>query len=120
MDISILKEAIVTGDRGKQDFRHLTPTLIRETQKSLQTFSPINKASYSENPIQLLDFFSGAGGTSLGFASLNGVIPAFKLLCGCDIDKTSAATYSHNFDTQEVCQDIIELANDEDLLDSLL
>ena len=84
------------------------------------SFTPLSSDSYIENPIQVLDFFSGAGGTSLGFAALNGVLPVFKMLGGCDIDKVSATTYAHNYGTPEICADIIELANDESSLNTLL
>ena len=105
---------------GIQDFRRYESELTKMAQEALGQFAPISSESYQNNPIQLLDFFSGAGGTSLGFAALNSVIPAFNMLGGCDINKVSAASYSHNYGTPEICEDIITLANDKKALDSLL
>jgi len=68
----------------------------------------------------LIDFFSGAGGTSLGFAALNEVVPVFKLLGGCDINKVSATTYSHNYGTPLINADITKLAFDDGELEKLL
>lgn len=104
----------------KQNFRVHKEELVKETQKSLSTFSPIKSDSYASNPIQLIDFFSGAGGTSLGFAALNSVIPVFKMLGGCDINEASATTYSHNFGTPLIHEDITHLAFHEGKLDAFL
>ena len=82
---------------GKNNFRNQKDSLFNIVADSVCSFKPIDSTNYNDNPIQLIDFFSGAGGTSLGFAALNKVIPAFKLLGGCDINKISAQTYSHNY-----------------------
>ena len=120
MNISNMRENLNRENWGIQDFRPLESTLVKETQKALADFAPVLSSLYNDNPIQVLDFFSGAGGTSLGFAALNSVLPVFKMLGGCDIDKISAATYAHNYGTPEICEDIIKLANDDSLLDKLL
>lgn len=120
MDFNALSTNLNRENWGSQDFRAMESALVRETQKSLEGFSPLSNKEYCDNQIQVLDFFSGAGGTSLGFAALNGVIPVFKMLGGCDIDKISASTYAHNYGTPEICEDIIKLANDDSALDSLL
>ena len=104
----------------EQDFRTGERELLIEVQKTLNTFSPMDKKDYENNPIQLIDFFCGAGGTSLGFAALNSVIPAFKMLGGCDINKVSATTYSHNYDTPILNEDITKLAYEDGTLDSFL
>lgn len=75
---------------------------------------------YSGNKIQIIDFFSGAGGTSLGFAAVNDIIPIFDFLGGCDINKFSAESYAHNFDTPVINRDIIELAEDKEELIKVL
>ena len=51
---------------------------------------------------------------------MNSVLPAFKLLGGCDINKVSAETYSHNYGTPVICQDITELAYEDGRLEELL
>lgn len=120
MDYSIISTNLNRERWDSQNLRALESALIMDTQKALASFAPISNRDYCNNPIQVLDFFSGAGGTSLGFAALNAVLPVFKMLGGCDIDKISAATYARNFGTPEICEDIIRLANDDAALDSLL
>lgn len=120
----MLKKKIISclhnNQWGEQDFRTGERELLIETQKALTTFLPIDKRDYENNSIQLIDFFCGAGGTSLGFAALNSVIPAFKMLGGCDINKVSATTYSHNYGTPILNEDITKLAYEEGALDVFL
>ena len=105
---------------GTKDFRDIKTKLFYSVQEKQKDFHPLLAATYKDNPIQLIDFFSGAGGTSLGFASVNSVIPAFKMLGGCDINAVSAQTYSHNYDTPLVNEDIRSLAHDSQKLHELL
>lgn len=95
----------------KNDFRSDKALLFTEAVKALPKFSPLDVGSSDSNPIQILDFFSGAGGTSLGFAAINQIVPMFHFLAGCDINPISAATYSRNFGTPTVCEDILKIAN---------
>ena len=94
MDINALNANLNRDKWGVRNFRALKSLLVKEVQESLSEFMPLTSSSYYNNPIQVLDFFSGAGGTSLGFAALNTVIPTFKMLGGCDINQISAQTYS--------------------------
>lgn len=119
MWIELMKNALHTNSVSN-DFRPYINKLILEVQNSLGNFRPINNSSYENNPIQLIDFFSGAGGTSLGFAALNEVIPAIKMLGGCDINEMSATTYSHNFGTPLIHEDITTLAFEDGKLDTFL
>lgn len=105
---------------GQQDLRAYKEPIFHSVVDAIHSFTPINAESYADNPIQLIDFFSGAGGTSLGFAALNSVIPAFKMLGGCDINKVSAQTYSHNYGTCELNQDILQLAYEDGHLEEFL
>ncbi len=120
MDFDIISKNLNQENWGARDLRYLEAMLVKETQNSLKAYTPVSKTEYDDNPIQVLDFFSGAGGTSLGFAVLNRVLPAFRMLGGCDIDKVSANTYSENYGTPVICEDIIKLSNDNTALDSLL
>lgn len=90
-----IKENLPQSMWVKNNLRNQKEFLFNMVVDSVRSFKPITEESYKDNPIQLIDFFSGAGGTSLGFAALNNVIPAFKMLGGCDINKISAQTYSH-------------------------
>ncbi|MCD7726326.1 MAG: DNA cytosine methyltransferase [Clostridiales bacterium] len=120
MWIDDLCKAIKCGNENSQDFRPYKEDFIKSVQNSLEDFVPLNNSSYRDNPIQLVDFFSGAGGTALGFAALNSVLPAFKMLGGCDINEISATTYSRNFDTPMLQKDITHLAFDDGALDEFL
>ena len=102
------------------DFRSKEQELVQAVQQAVYSFAPIQRSHTKGNPIQLLDLFCGAGGTSLGFASLNKIIPAFDLLGGCDINAVSAKTYAHNYGTLPLCEDITELAYENGKLEALL
>lgn len=105
---------------GNTNLRADKARLIQENQGALSGFTPLSAETYQNNRIQLMDFFSGAGGTSLGFASMNSLFPVFKMLGGCDIDAISSETYSRNFGTPVINEDIRVLANDSYALDALL
>jgi len=72
---------------------------------------PLKIGATASNPIQIIDFFSGAGGTSLGFAALNKILPVFNFLAGCDINLISANTYGKNFGALAICENILKIAN---------
>lgn len=120
MSIDLLRKSVSEGRWGLQDYRSLKMKLLRCAQEKQTDFRPLRKKGYSNNPIQLIDFFCGAGGTSLGFASINEVVPAFHFLGGCDINKASAESYAKNFGTPVINRDIVELAEDEDKLQEFL
>lgn len=120
MKVETLKACIDLAEWNKHDFRSLKTEFTKIIQTAMRDFLPLTAKSYENNPIQLIDFFSGAGGTSLGFAAFNSVIPAFKMLGGCDINKISAATYSHNYGTPLFNEDITKLAYEDGKLDECL
>jgi len=115
-----VKKFLLNNMWDQEDLRHNKESIFHDVVDAIHSFTPISAESYKDNPIQLIDFFSGAGGTSLGFAALNRVVPAFKMLGGCDINKVSAQTYSHNYGTFEINEDILELAYEEGRIDKLL
>jgi DNA (cytosine-5)-methyltransferase 1 len=93
------------------DFRASKAALFSAAIEALPELLPLNTGSTASNPIQVLDFFSGAGGTSLGFSAINHVIPIFHFVAGCDINPVSAATYSRNFGTPLICEDILKITD---------
>ena len=119
MWIDLIKDALHSNST-LSNFRPYNREFTLAVQRALADFCPIESVSYENNPIQLIDFFSGAGGTSLGFAALNSVIPTFKMLGGCDINEVSATTYSHNFGTPLIHDDITRLAFEDGELDAFL
>lgn len=108
------------GSWEQLDVRRLTQPLIEATQSAISSFRGGACAYTGDEPIQVLDFFSGAGGTSLGFYSLNALFPAVKILGGCDINRISAETFSQNFSTPVLNCDIREIAKDSGALNELL
>ena len=94
MKIDLLKRYLSEETWDKVDLRSLKETLIKLSQQKLKDFSPMQRESYSANPIQVIDFFCGAGGTSLGFAAVNEIVPVFNFLGGCDVNKASAESYA--------------------------
>jgi DNA (cytosine-5)-methyltransferase 1 len=108
---SNLLQTAASNNNCAVDFRDEKAALFAEATKALPKFSPLGFGSTASNPIQVLDFFSGAGGTSLGFAAINEVVPVFHFLAGCDINAISATTYGRNFGTSAVCEDILKIAD---------
>lgn len=106
-----LLQAATSIAARKNDFRNNKATLFSAAVEALSKFSPLDMGFTRSNPIQILDFFSGAGGTSLGFAAINQVVPMFHFLAGCDINPVSAATYGKNFGTPTICEDILKIAD---------
>ena len=80
MDIKSLASYLQRSCWDNKDFRPVKNSLVTAVQQALIEFAPLNAKEYENNPIQVLDFFSGAGGTSLGFAALNNILPAYKTL----------------------------------------
>ena len=120
MPFDTINSRLRDGVWGNSNLREYKAALIEDNQTAVSDFVPLTPASYHNNNIQLLDFFCGAGGTSLGFASMNSLFPVFKMLGGCDIDAISAETYSRNFGTPLINEDIRVLANDPLALHNLL
>ena len=113
MNIEFLQKYVMTGMWETEDLRSYKTDLLLRAQQEQKKFKPLTKEMYSGNKIQIIDFFCGAGGTSLGFAAVNAIIPIFDFLGGCDINKFSAESYAHNFDTPVINRDIIEFAEDK-------
>lgn len=59
---------------------------------------------------QVIDFFSGCGGMSLGFAALGQVEGTFQLVGAVDINSASLATYRKNFGVPALSHDVRTLA----------
>lgn len=119
-DFGTIQSVLCNSEWGIHDLREYKAPLTCAIQEALVNFRRISPESYNENPIQLIDFFCGAGGTSLGFAAMNAVFPVFKMLGGCDINLVSATTYSHNYGTPLFNMDINALVAEEGKLEAQL
>jgi DNA (cytosine-5)-methyltransferase 1 len=61
-------------------------------------------------PVDVIDMFSGCGGMSAGFVSLNGVRPSYRLAGAIDVDEIANRTYEMNLGVKPLCADIGKLA----------
>lgn len=120
MKIDLLNKYLSEKTWGEENLRALKVELMKSAQEKLKDFTPLEKNAYSANPIQLIDFFCGAGGASLGFAAINEIVPIFNFLGGCDINKASAESYANNYGTPVINRDIIELTEEKGKIAELL
>ncbi len=99
-------------DFGAQDeLQYNLPELPSAYKKKL----PTAKTAY------VIDFFSGCGGMSYGFANTRQSHAEFKVLAGIDINPIALKTYERNVvGAVPVCADIYEIAQDPSLLRSLV
>jgi len=120
MNVDEIKIFIQRENWGKKDFRALKKELLKLDQNAIIKFRPRKEHIIYKEGIQVIDLFCGAGGTSLGFAALNDIFPIFNMLGGCDINAISAASYSHNYSTPLLNEDIVKLAYEDGKLDEFL
>lgn len=73
-----------------------------------------------DGPIDVIDMFSGCGGMSAGFASINGVVPTFRLAAAFDIDAVANRTYELNLGVRPFTTDISMLARRPKVLDQMI
>lgn len=88
---------------------------------ALNNWEPLSKSHLpTETPFQIIDFFCGAGGMSLGFAALSRILPFFQVVGGCDIDEDALNTFESNFDAPGIQQDIQDMVDDEQVIQTFL
>jgi DNA (cytosine-5)-methyltransferase 1 len=66
--------------------------------------------------VPVIDMFSGCGGMSAGFASVNGLMPAFKIAGAIDIDEVANESYERNIRVRPHRISVADLARKPDLL----
>lgn len=120
MNVDEIKYFIQRENWGKKNFRALKNELLKLDQNAIIKFAPGKERIIYKEGIQVIDLFCGAGGTSLGFMALNDIFPMFNMLGGCDINAISAATYSHNYSTPLLNEDVVKLAYEDGKLDEFL
>ncbi len=83
----------------------LTPTASLDLDKH---FSAAKAAR--QGPVNVVDLFSGCGGMSAGFASINGILPAFRLIAAADIDDVANRSYLSNLGLEPDHVDVSQAA----------
>lgn len=76
--------------------------------------------STEAGPIMLMDMFSGCGGMSTGFRSLNGIGPVFDVRGAVDIDPVANASYLSNHGVEPLHEDLSLLARSPKRLQAFL
>ena len=98
------------------NYRPYKKGLARYAHKQLEKWAPGQNISESEDfAFQVIDFFSGAGGMSLGFAAISKEHPFFRVIGGCDIIPTAARSFEKNFQAPNILQDARELLDPKKL-----
>jgi len=117
-----LLEYVCNGRSGTVNLRDIKTIFTKAVQSEVRKWKP-STGDFSGNqspPFQVLDFFCGCGGMSLGFAALSMIFPLFEMVGGCDIEDDALETYEHNFGTPGVNMDIRKMVdNDVALADFL-
>lgn len=70
--------------------------------------------------VAVVDMFSGCGGMSTGFRTVNGALPAFKLTSAVDIDEIANQTYERNLGFPPKPEDVSALAKNRKRLARIL
>jgi DNA (cytosine-5)-methyltransferase 1 len=104
-----------------------TPDTIRNTTAYLGTVLARNLDRYwqaskaiSDGPIEVIDMFSGCGGMSAGFRSVNGLFSAFRHIVAIDIDKVANTSYKANLGLEPLQEDIKSIAQNKTRLQTIL
>lgn len=71
-------------------------------------------------PVYVIDFFSGCGGMSWGFANTRQSHLAFRVLGGLDIEEPALATYERNVGSPGILRDVRDVAQRPELLSELI
>lgn len=121
-EYDVLLEHAKNGQNKTADLRHIKRGLTKAVQSEVHRWKPVmlDCVGNQSPPFQVLDFFCGCGGMSLGFAALSKVIPIVEMVGGCDIEKDALETYECNFGSLGVNMDIRKFVdNDTALADYL-
>jgi DNA (cytosine-5)-methyltransferase 1 len=81
--------------------------LFNQGVKLLKHWKP--KKTNTEGDIDVIDFFSGCGGMSLGFAALSQKSYLFNIIGGVDINPVALKSFEKNFKVKTLLKDIQEI-----------
>lgn len=68
------------------------------------------RAARDGGAVDVIDMFSGCGGMSAGFRSVNGLIPAFRLAGAVDVDEAANESYRANLGLAPMAASVADLA----------
>jgi DNA (cytosine-5)-methyltransferase 1 len=103
------------------NLRQLWQPLTLAAQSALMfRGTPFQEDHSKDAPFQVVDFFSGCGGMSLGFAAVSLIFPFFRVVGGIDISSESAASFRQNFNCSGIVEDIHNLVDRPKALRSLM
>jgi len=107
---------------AKDNMRENTSSLLRSVQREIRNWRPLDQQiRVGETPLfQVLDFFCGCGGMSLGFSALSRVLPLTEMVGGCDINSDALATYERNFAAPGIKIDVRDLVDNGEALSNFL
>jgi len=99
------KQKVINGlvSKTQKEFKKLFYSGV----KYLNSWKP--QKSRIEGTIDVLDFFSGCGGMSLGFAALSQKSDLFNIIGGIDINNIALKSFEKNYKTKILCKDIREI-----------
>lgn len=107
----------ISGSQGLGNLREHERETALLVQEKLEYWKPFReKGAFDDAPFQVVDFFCGCGGMSLGFAAISSLSPFFKLIGGCDIDSDATKSYQRNFNVPALAIDVRLLDSDKTAL----
>ncbi len=108
LNITIIKQGIEKR-YSKIELKNFETT-FKKAAKELDEWQPIR--CNTEGLIDVIDFFSGCGGMSLGFSAI-GKSKIFKLKGAIDINPKALNSYKSNFNAKTLNEDITELCSNK-------
>lgn len=122
INFAALLDCAKNGRSHLADFRKLKDSLTTKAQSEVRKWKPndLNDSHSERPPYQVLDFFCGCGGMSLGFAALSRILPIFEIVGGCDIENDALSTFTRNFNAPGINIDIRRLLDNSSLMTDFL
>jgi DNA (cytosine-5)-methyltransferase 1 len=94
-------------------------SLFQQGEELLKNWTPIQK-NKEDAKYQVIDFFSGCGGMSLGFSAMGLLNGAYEVIGGCDINEAAAKTFEKNLKAPCIVADIAEISQSSEQINDLL
>jgi DNA (cytosine-5)-methyltransferase 1 len=85
-------------------------TVALRIAKSVSFRTPSLLDHQSQGLIDVVDLFSGCGGTSYGFRAIGDAVRSYRVIAAADLDKHANATYSKNIGVEPFCLDLRKVA----------